>query len=87
MPRADDAARLQLLGLIPVCLGVTPFRLSVAELRAHVAAYRRAAQNARLAKVRDGLFKLAGRFDALADQREQEQLRRKSGDGGASRSG
>jgi hypothetical protein len=45
---------------------------SVAELRNRAAAYRRAAQTARMAKVRDGLIELADRYDALADKREQE---------------
>jgi hypothetical protein len=34
----------------------------------------------------EALIKIADRFDALADQREQEQLRHKSRGGGASRS-
>jgi hypothetical protein len=54
--------------------------LSPAELREHAAAYCRAAQNARVVKVRDALIELTDRFDALADQREQDQLRRKSAD-------
>jgi len=53
---------------------------SVAELREQAAAYRRTAQTTRIAKVRNGLIKLGDRFDALARRREEEQLRRKSGD-------
>ena len=34
----------------------------------------RAAQTTRIAKVRDGLLKIADRFDTLADQREREQF-------------
>jgi hypothetical protein len=49
-------------------------RRNVAELRAQAAAYRGAAQNTRIAKVRDGLLKIADRYDTLADQREREQL-------------
>ena len=55
-----------------------PSSQSVSELREQAAGYRRAAQTTRIAEVRNGLLKLADRFDALADQREQEQLRRKS---------
>jgi hypothetical protein len=61
-------------------ISTCPSRRSPAELREQAAAYRRAAQTTRIAEVRDGLIKLADRFDALADQREQEQLRRKSAD-------
>ena len=45
---------------------------SVAELRARAAEYRLLAQTARTASVMDSLRKLAERFDALADQREQK---------------
>jgi hypothetical protein len=56
------------------------FQRSVAELREQAAGCRRAAETARMIKVRDALVKIADRFDALADQREQEQLHRKSAD-------
>ena len=49
---------------------------SVAELRALAAKYRRMAQTARTATVRDRLGKLAERFDALADRREREETGR-----------
>ena len=56
------------------------FQRSVAELREQAAGCRRAAATARVIEVRDALVKIAERFDALADQREQDQLRRKSAD-------
>ena len=46
---------------------------SPAELRARAAEYRRIAQTARTAAVMDSLRKLAERFDALADQQEQQE--------------
>jgi hypothetical protein len=53
-------------------------RRSVAELRAKAASYRRTAQTARMivctVDVRAAFGKLADRFDALADEREQEQF-------------
>jgi len=52
-----------------------PSSQSVSELREQAAGYRRAAQTTRIAKVRDGLFKLADRFDTLADEREQQACR------------
>ena len=55
-------------------------KLSVAELRKLAAGYRRAAKTARIIKIRDALTKIANRYEALADKREQEQLRRKSAD-------
>jgi hypothetical protein len=59
---------------------------SVAELREQAAGYRRMAETARVLNTEEALIKIADRFDALADQREQEQLRHKSRGGGASRS-
>jgi hypothetical protein len=44
---------------------------SVAELRARAAEYRQCADTARTLLATNGLLKLAQRFDALADQREQ----------------
>jgi hypothetical protein len=49
---------------------------SVADLRAQAAAYRQMPETARLLNAREALIKLADRFDALADQREQERLNR-----------
>jgi hypothetical protein len=46
---------------------------SVAELRARAAEYRRTAETARTGTVMDSSRKIAARFDALADQREQEE--------------
>jgi hypothetical protein len=45
---------------------------SVAELRAKAAEYRQMAATARTMHAMEGLRKLADRFDALADKREQE---------------
>jgi hypothetical protein len=53
---------------------------SVADLREQAAAYRRMAETARVLSTREALVKIAEQFDALADQREQEQLRRKPAD-------
>jgi hypothetical protein len=44
------------------------------------------AETARVLNTGQALIKIADRFDALADQREQEQLRHKFRGGGASRS-
>jgi hypothetical protein len=46
-------------------------RRSVAELRAQAASYRQMATSAAPRQVALALLRLAGRFDALADQREQ----------------
>ena len=43
--------------------------LSVAELRQRAEEYRRMADTARTAQVKEGLLRLAERFDALADRR------------------
>jgi hypothetical protein len=56
------------------------FQRSPAELREQAAGCRRAAETARMIEVRDALVKIAERSDVLADQREQDQLRRKSAD-------
>jgi hypothetical protein len=45
----------------------------VAEIRASAAEYRRMAETARTAGVRDDLRKLAERFDRFADLRERSQ--------------
>jgi len=44
---------------------------TIAEIRASAAEYRRMAETARTAEVRDGLRKLAERLDSLADERER----------------
>ena len=46
---------------------------SVAELQAKTAEYRRMAETARLLKTRAALIKIADRYDALADKREEEE--------------
>ena len=46
---------------------------SVAQLRTQADAYRRMAGTARMVDAAAALLKIAERFDALADQREQEQ--------------
>jgi hypothetical protein len=45
--------------------------LSVAELRARAAEYRKTAATATTEAVRDALHRIAQRFDATADEREQ----------------
>ncbi len=45
----------------------------VAEIRASAAEYRRMAETAKTAEVRDSLRKIAERFDSLADQRERNR--------------
>jgi hypothetical protein len=45
---------------------------TIAELRAEAAEYRRMAATARTAEGMASLFRIADRFDALADQRERE---------------
>lgn len=45
----------------------------VAEIRASATEYRRIAETARTAEVRDSLRKLAERLDNLADQRERSR--------------
>jgi hypothetical protein len=47
---------------------------SVAELREQAMAYRRMAETAHVLDIRARLVKIAARFDALADQREQQEL-------------
>ena len=44
---------------------------SAAQLRTQAATYRRMAQTARMVDAAAALLKVADRFDALADQREQ----------------
>jgi hypothetical protein len=44
---------------------------SAAQLRTRAVAYRRMAETARMVDAVAGLLKIADRFDALADQREQ----------------
>ena len=46
---------------------------SVAELRAKAAEYRRMVETARVLKTRAALIKIADRYDALADKREEEE--------------
>jgi hypothetical protein len=45
----------------------------VAELRAKATEHRRMAETTRVLKIRAALTKLADRFDALADEREQKE--------------
>jgi hypothetical protein len=55
----------------------SPFAVSersVADLRARAAAYRRVAETACVLSTREALVKIADRYDALADEGEQEQL-------------
>ena len=60
---------------------------SVADLRAQAVAYRRMAKPARMLNIRDALMKIAARYDALADQRDQERIRGKLRQRGAPSSG
>ena len=55
-------------------MDVTLSQLSVAELREQAAAYRRMAETARVLNITAALRKIAERFAALADKREQEQF-------------
>ena len=64
---------------------------SVAELRDQAAVYRLMAEIARVLNTREdtreALIKLAARYDALADQRDQERIRGKLRQRGAPSSG
>jgi hypothetical protein len=60
---------------------------SIADLRAQAAVYRRVGETARVLSIREALVKIADQYDAMANEREQEQLCRRPDDQAAFRSG